>query len=94
MINEIIFDSYIQKTNPSFEFADLSRILIKMGLFCTYNKNWDKLASVGRKDVDIAMSNIVMTYTLEEDAWLTNQFMLFDMAFRSVPAGVNFINIL
>ena len=85
--NESIFDTFIQTTDSSFELADLSKILSKMALFCTYNTNWEKLASDGRKDIDIAMSNLVMPYTLEEEAWLINQFRLVDNAFRSVPAG-------
>ncbi len=93
MINEIIFDSFIRTTDSSFELEDLSKILIKMALFCTYNLDWDKLeimANHERKYVNI--SNLVMTYTIEEEAWLTNQFNLFDMAFRSVPSGREIIH--
>ena len=99
MMNEIIFDSFIQTTNSSFELEDLSKILIKMALFCAYNIDWDQLENmenmenmdnVGRKDV--AISNLVITYTIEEEAWLANQFKLFDMAFRSVPSGQDLLH--
>jgi hypothetical protein len=92
MMNEIIFDSFIQTTNSNFELEDLTKILIKMALFCTYQLNWDGMFSSVRKDSSIVMSNIVMTFTLEEEAWLNNQFKLFDMAFRSVPAGQELIH--
>ena len=93
IINEIIFDSFIRTSDSSFELEDLSKILIKMALFCTYNLDWDKLekmANHGRNDVNI--SNLVMTYTIEEEAWLTNQFNLFDIAFRSVSSGRDIIH--
>jgi hypothetical protein len=95
MMNEIIFDSYVRTTDSSFELKDLSKILIQMALFCTYNIDWDtieKMANVGIQNVNPAMSNLVMTYTIEEEAWLNNQFKLFEMAFRSVPSGQEIIH--
>ena len=87
MINEIIFDSFIETTSSSFELEDLTKVLIRMALFCAYNINWERLISAIRRDTNIIISNFVISFTIEEEAWLTNQFKLFDMAFRSVPAG-------
>jgi hypothetical protein len=92
MINEIIFDSFIETNNSDFELEDLTKLLIKMALFCAHNINWESLISMARREPTIVMSNLVITFTVEEEAWLSNQFELFDMAFRSVPAGQDTIH--
>ena len=85
LMNEIMYESYITTTNDDFEIQDLSKILSKMAVFFAYNIDWNKLAESSR--VELSRSNIVMTYTMEEEVWLSQQLKLVDEAFRSVPVG-------
>ena len=87
LMNEIMFESYISTTEEDFEIEELSKVLSKMALFCTYNSDWDVLAKCVPKTMEFASYNIVMTYTIEEEAWLSHQLRLVDEAFRSVPMG-------
>ena len=89
LMNEIMFDSYITSSKSDFELQDLIKILREMGLFCTYNTEWEKL---DRYHGHMNPSNIIMTYTTEEENWIVNQMQLVDQAFRSVPLGMDLIN--
>ena len=84
-----MFDSYITSSKSDFELQDLIKILREMGLFCTYNTEWEKL---DRYHGHMNPSNIIMTYTTEEENWIVNQMQLVDQAFRSVPFGMDLIN--
>ena len=87
IMNEIMFDTFVATKNNEFDMHDLSKVLIKMAIFCTYNMDWGGLANNVRKDREVSMSRIVMTFTMEEEAWLNQQLHMVAEAFRSVPAG-------
>lgn len=80
LMNEIMFDSYITSTDTNFEIRDLVATLSKMGLFCTYNIDWDQLVSECGGGISIA--NVVMTFTAEEEVWIDHQMNLVDATFR------------
>lgn len=90
LMNEIIFDSHITSTDNEFEIQNLYQILRNMGIFCTYNIDWDALMAT--RYSDIARKNIAMSYTQEEEAWMERQLKQFDQAFRSVEVGMDLIN--
>jgi hypothetical protein len=74
LMNEIIFDSYITSTDNDFEIRNLVEILRKMGMFCTYNFDWDALSA---EHAEISISNVAMNFTIEEEAWLEHQGPIF-----------------
>ena len=87
MMNEIMFDTFVTTNNYEFDMHDLSKVLIKMAIFCTFNMDWDGLANNIRRESAVSMSNIVMTFTMEEEAWLNRQLDRVSEAFRSVSFG-------
>lgn len=82
LINEMIFDIFVKKSDANFKRQNLIKILSQMALFCTYNIDWDDKAVKTHPTRDL-----IMTYTLEEESWLNHQLSLVESAFRSVPAG-------
>ena len=88
-----MFELYVQPTtNQDFDLHDLAKVLSQMAVFCTYNIDWNEITEPGQKRLDFSGSNIVMTYTVEEEAWLGQQLKLVDEAFRSIPLGENLMD--
>jgi hypothetical protein len=82
-----MFELYVHPTtNEDFDLHDLTKVLSQMAVFCTNNIDWEEKA---QKRLDFSGSNVVLTYTVEEEAWLGQQLKLVDEAFRSIPKTEN-----
>ena len=84
VMNEIMFESCIRKsTKDCLSLRSLSKVLVQMALFCAYNIDWTGYIEnqnhspaddlVQKSDKSVPTLNFVITYTREEELWLTKQ---------------------
>ena len=81
-----MYEQYIRVSEEVLSLTELTSVLIKMAVFCSYFMEWDdmgamvkqgddmtRVARFGEEPSRVAYLNIVMPYTDEEECWISEQ---------------------
>jgi len=79
MISEVLFDNFIKTSGGSLKRKDFVRILTQMAVFCSNHIDWEDMMPSNESH---PICDVIMPYTMEEEAWLEHQFVLLENAYR------------
>ena len=81
-----MYEQYIRVSEEVLSLTELTSVLVKMAVFCSYFMEWDdmgamvkqgddmtRVARFGEEPRRVACLNIVMPYTDEEECWISEQ---------------------